>query len=137
MAKRKGGVRRKTRQLMRKHFKTKGKISLSKFFKEFKVGDKVILKAEPAYQRGMFHLRFYAKQGKVLSKRGECYEVQFIDGGKTKTEYVHPVHLKEVAQDISKTFVQNVKTAHDKAEHDKFTGVLKITPNKSNVKESK
>ncbi len=137
MAKRKGGVRRKTRQLMKKHFKTKGKISISKFFKEFKIGEEVILKAEPAYQRGMFHLRFHSKQGKVLSKRGACYEVQFLDGGKTKTEYVHPIHLQGVVQDSSKTFVQNVKTAHDKAEHDKFSGALKGAPNKSSAKVQK
>ncbi len=114
MAKRKGGSRRKTRQLMKKHFKTKGKISLSEYFKEFKPGDKVILKAEPAYQKGMFHLRFYAKQAVVVCKRGECYEVQFVDGGKTKLSHVHPIHLQRVAQDVSKTFVQNVKTAKDK-----------------------
>lgn len=100
MAKRKGGVRRKTRQLMKKHFKTKGKISLSEFFKELKTGEKVILKAEPAYQKGMFHLRFHSKQATVLGKRGECYEVEFLDGGKTKVTHVHPIHLQRISKEL-------------------------------------
>lgn len=96
MVRRKGGTRRKTRQLMRKNFRTKGKISLSKFFQEFSQGDRVILKAEPAYQKGMYHLRFHSKEGVITGRRGDCYEVGFYDGGKKKFVQVHPIHLKKV-----------------------------------------
>ena len=51
MVKRIGTFRRKTRHKLRKDKGTKGKISLSEYFKEFKTGDKVILKAEPSIQK--------------------------------------------------------------------------------------
>ncbi len=96
LMKRKGTYRRKTRKLMKKNFRNKGKIKLRDFFAEYKVGDKVVLKAEPAYQKGIFHLRFFGKAGSVKNKRGNCYEVQIKDGSILKTVIVHPVHLKRL-----------------------------------------
>jgi len=94
--KRHGSFRRKTRHKLSKHYKTKGKISLRKYFQEFKEGDGVILKAEPAHHKGMYFPRFHGKQGKVIKKRGESYEVSIKDGKKLKIVVVHPVHLKRV-----------------------------------------
>ena len=94
MVMRVGGVRRKTRHLMMKHHREKGKISLAKYFAEFNNGDKVVLKAEPAVQKGMYHLRYYGKMATVTGKRGECYEVQITDGNVLKTLIVHPIHLQ-------------------------------------------
>ncbi len=89
-----GGVRRKTRHLMMKHHRDKGKISLAKYFAEFSNGDKVVLKAEPAVQKGMYHLRYYGKMATVTGRRGNCYEVQILDGNTEKTLIVHPIHLQ-------------------------------------------
>lgn len=96
MGKRKGNYRRRSRKLMTKHYKTRGKISVSKFFAVFKVGEKVVLKAEPAYQKGIFHLRFYGKVGIIKGKRGDCYELEIVDGNKPKLLIVHPLHLKRL-----------------------------------------
>lgn len=79
---------------MKKHYKTRGKISISKYFAEFKVGERIALKAEPAYQKGIYHLRFHGKSGIIKGKRGECYEIEILDGGKNKLIIVHPIHLK-------------------------------------------
>ncbi|AJF61039.1 TPA: 50S ribosomal protein L21e [Candidatus Woesearchaeota archaeon] len=89
-----GSFRRKTRGKLSKGHKEKGKISLRKFFQEFKNGEKVVMKAEPAYQNGMYYPRFHGKSGMVLGKRGECYEVLIKDGRKEKLLIVHPIHLK-------------------------------------------
>jgi len=86
--------RRKTRQKLSKGFRQKGKISLKKFFQEFKEGDRVLLKCEAAYQNGMYFPRFHGKSGFVLNKKGECYEVLIKDGNKDKMCIIHPVHLK-------------------------------------------
>jgi len=94
MVMRVGGVRRKTRHLMMKSHRSKGKISLAKYFAQFNIGDKVVLKAEPAVQKGVFHLRFYAKIATVTGKRGACYLVEIKDGGKRKSLIVHPIHLQ-------------------------------------------
>ncbi len=96
MAQRIGGMRRKTRSKMKKNIRTKGKISIRKFFQKFKEGDQVQFKAEPAYQKGMYHPRYHGRIGKVAGKKGKCYEVEIKDGGKLKTFIVHPTHLRRV-----------------------------------------
>jgi len=96
MGRRKGSYRRRSRKLMKKDYKTRGKISISRYFAEFKAGEKVVLKAEPAYQKGIFHLRFYGKVGVISCKRGDCYELEIVDGHKPKLLIVHPLHLKRL-----------------------------------------
>jgi|TARA_B100001971_G_C18104466_1_gene490717 ribosomal protein L21E len=91
---RKGGKRRKTRHLSTKHYRKKGKVSISKYFQTFETGTKVRLSVEPAVNEGMYDYRFYGKSGIVESKRGRCYLVAFKDGGKAKQLIVHPIHLE-------------------------------------------
>ncbi len=93
--KRTGGLRRKTRHKLKKNVRTKGKISLRRFFQRFNEGDKVYLSAEPAVQKGLFHPRFHGKAGTIKSKQGTNYYVQIKDGNKTKTILAHPIHLKK------------------------------------------
>jgi|TARA_Y100000310_G_C20270341_1_gene617691 large subunit ribosomal protein L21e len=91
-----GGLRRKTRYKLRKNIRTKGKISLRRFFQRFKEGDKVYLSAEPAIQKGMYHPRFHGKAGIIKNKQGSNYHVEIKDGGKRKLILTHPVHLKKI-----------------------------------------
>ena len=93
MVDRVGGFRRNTRHKMSKNVRSRGKISIRQFLQSFKVGEKVQLKAEPAYQKGMYFPRFYGKVGVVSKVVGSCYEVKINDMGKDKTVVVHPVHL--------------------------------------------
>jgi ribosomal protein L21E len=95
MVKRFDGARKRSRHKMKKCTKRKGKISTSAYFQQFKEGDKVALKAEPAYQKGMYPLRFHGRIGTVGNKSGRCYEVK-VEDGKMKTFIVHPVHLIKV-----------------------------------------
>jgi len=95
MAKRIGGFRRKTRSKLKKSLRDKGKISIKKYFQEFKIGEKVLLKAEPAIQKGMYFPRFHSKTGLVKGKKGSCYEIVIKDGGKEKMLIVHPIHLQK------------------------------------------
>lgn len=95
MAKRIGGFRRKTRNKLKKSLRDKGKISINKYFQEFKIGEKVLLKAEPAIQKGMYFPRFHSKTGLVKGKKGSCYEIIIKDGGKAKMLIVHPIHLQK------------------------------------------
>ncbi|MBD3319129.1 50S ribosomal protein L21e [Candidatus Woesearchaeota archaeon] len=96
MVRRKGGLRKKTRHLMRKNKKDRGKLSLTRFFAEYEVGDKVKLLADPTYQKGMFFLRYHGKNAIVQHRRGNCYEVSIRDGGKIKTLISHPIHLRKL-----------------------------------------
>ena len=94
MVKRIGGIRRKTRYKFRKEKRTRGKISITRYFQSFNAGDRVYLDVEPAVQKGMYHPRFMGKTGVITAKRGRCYEIAINDLGKEKTLIVHPVHLK-------------------------------------------
>ena len=67
----------------------------------YDVGDRVLLAAEPAIQKSLYHPRFHGKIGKVLAKRGECYELNIQDGGKQKMIIVHPVHLRKQVSMLS------------------------------------
>jgi large subunit ribosomal protein L21e len=94
MGRRKGGYRRKTRKLMRKNVRNKGKISLTAYFATFKEGDQVTLYAEPGVQNALYNLRFHGKIGTVVGMQGDCYKVHIYDGGKQKMVITHPIHLK-------------------------------------------
>ncbi len=96
MAKRIGGPRRKSRHKLTKHIKRKGKLSISQYIQELEQGTKVCLKAEPAVQKGMYHMRFHGKIGIIKGKSGRSYKVEIKDKNKKKMLIVHPVHLKRV-----------------------------------------
>ncbi len=81
---------------MSKNFRNKGKIKLSDYLDEYKIGEKVVLKAEPAVQKGIYHLRFYGKAGIVKAKRGKSYEVEITDGKTSKILISHPVHMRRL-----------------------------------------
>jgi len=96
MVKRIGSSRRKTRQIFRKHKRRKGKISFTRYFQSFNIGDIVVLNAEPAVQKGMYYHRFHGKAAVVTAKKGRCYVVTIKDRQKEKALIVHPVHLKKL-----------------------------------------
>ena len=93
MVKRIGTTQRKTRHKLSRHYKERGKVSLTRYFQEFKIGDKVNLKIHPSIAIGRFFSRFHGLTGTVTGTRGACYEIHINDGGKEKTVYVHPIHL--------------------------------------------
>ena len=92
--KRIGGFRRKTRHKLSKSYREKGKVSLMRYFQEFKGGEKVCLVADPSVHIGTYFPRFHGKVGTVNGKRGRCYEIEIKDGSLSKTLVVHPVHLR-------------------------------------------
>jgi large subunit ribosomal protein L21e len=96
MVKKIGTLRSGSRHKYSKSPRQKGKLSLTRYFQEFKVGDVVILKAEPAYQKGMYFHRFHGKTGIVKGKKGSCYDISIKDRNKEKTIIVHPIHLVKV-----------------------------------------
>lgn len=95
MGQRVGSILRKTRQKLRLDYKEKGKVSLSRYFQEFKDGDKVNLKLHPSVLGGRFFPRFHGLTGTVIGKRGDCYKVAIMNGAKEKKLFIHPIHLKK------------------------------------------
>lgn len=94
MAKRVGGYRRKSRYKFRKAAREKGKVAITRYLKDFNVGDRVVLNAEPSYHKGLFHSRYQGRSGVIVGKRGKCYNVLIKETSKEKMFIVHPVHLE-------------------------------------------
>ncbi|MEM3522845.1 MAG: 50S ribosomal protein L21e, partial [Candidatus Bathyarchaeia archaeon] len=84
MVERSKGYRSRTRNLLRKRPRDKGKINLSKILRTYKNGDKVCIKIDPSVHKGMPHRRYHGKIGLVIGKRGRSYEVKVISGDKSK-----------------------------------------------------
>ncbi len=93
MAQRIGGSKRKCRHKLSKHFKKRGKISITRYLQAFKEGDKAVIYAEPSIHKGFCDPKFCGRIVEVIGKAGSNYEVKIYDGGKRKTLIVHPVHL--------------------------------------------
>lgn len=90
------GPRRGTRSKLRKRRRERGKISTTRFLQEFGIGDRVVIKPEPSYHKGIPHQRFMGALGVVKGKRGRSYIVEVKDGKKRKILFLPPVHLKKV-----------------------------------------
>src|SRR3989344_8630247 len=96
MVKRTGTNRRKTRSLYRKNINDRGKISIRRYLQKLNNGDKVLLKAEPAVQKGMYFRRFHGKIGEVIGKQGSSYKVAVKEKSKVKELIISPIHLQYV-----------------------------------------
>lgn len=66
--------------------------------KEFDEGETARIQLNPSVTEGRVHVRYHGKNVKVTGKRGNAYELEVTDGGKTKTLYIKPVHLEKVEE---------------------------------------
>jgi len=79
----------------RKKIRTRGKISLSRWFQELKEGDRIAISREPAVQSS-FPERMQGRTGIVEGKRGKIYMVKIKDHEKEKRYLIAPIHLKKI-----------------------------------------
>ncbi|MDH5438558.1 MAG: 50S ribosomal protein L21e [Candidatus Bathyarchaeota archaeon] len=94
MSRKSKGYRRKTRALLRKKPRNRGKIGLSKILYEYKPGQKVVVKINPSVHKGMPHRRYHGRIGVIDSKRGRAYVVDVTQGKAVKEIIVRPEHLE-------------------------------------------
>jgi len=87
------GYRAKTRALLKRKPREKGKTGLSKVLHEYASGEKVVVKIDPSMHKGMPHRRYHGRIGVVAKKRGRAYIVNVTQGDATKQIIVRPEHL--------------------------------------------
>lgn len=80
--------------IQHKRIRQRGKLGLSKIFREFEKGDKISLVHVPG-QNPDFPLRYQGRTGHILEKRGKAYVVVVKDGGVSKKFTVKRIHLKK------------------------------------------
>ena len=88
--------------LKRKKPRTKGKISFSKYFQEFKEGDSVAVSRELSLPLG-YSKRVQGRTGKVIKKQGEAYYVEIKDLNKPKRYFIRPIHLNKIKNSKNKS----------------------------------
>jgi large subunit ribosomal protein L21e len=88
------GYRAKTRRLLRKSPRERGKVRLSKLLHEYQPGNSVVIKIDPSVQKGMPHRRYHGKVGTVIGIRGKSYVVSVTQGDAVKEIIVRPEHLE-------------------------------------------
>ena len=92
--KRSKGYRSRTRSLLRKRPRERGKIGLSRILKKYEDGGKVTILLEPSVHKGMPHRRYHGKVGIIQGRRGRAYIVNVAIGKQTKQIIAKPEHLK-------------------------------------------
>jgi large subunit ribosomal protein L21e len=88
------GYRARTRHLLKKEPRERGKLRLSKLLYEYQPGNRVIIRIDPSVQKGMPHRRYHGRVGVVMDKRGQSYIVSVTQGEATKEIIVRPEHLE-------------------------------------------
>lgn len=79
----------------KKKIRSKGKISLSRYFQELKKGDRVSVVREYSLKTS-FPERLQGLTGHVESKRGKAYIIKILDKNKEKKFLIEPIHLKKI-----------------------------------------
>lgn len=91
------GYRRKTRALMSRSSRERGKSPISRLLYEYRPGDRVVISIDPSVHKGTPHHRYQGRVGVVVGKRGRAYEIEVTQGDAIKTIIVRPEHLKPFA----------------------------------------
>jgi ribosomal protein L21E len=81
--------------IKRKTQREHGKLKLSQYFQEFKIGDRVAVTGELALNP-KFPKQIQGRSGVIGSKRGRSYIIKINDFNKEKTYIIHPAHLRKL-----------------------------------------
>lgn len=90
------GYRNRTRSLLRKSVRKRGRSPVSRLLREYAVGEKVTVKIDPSCVKGMPHRRYQGRTGVVLGKRGRAYVLKMFMGGYEKTIIARPEHISPI-----------------------------------------
>ncbi len=96
MVKRSKGIRSKSRNILRKRPRDGGIKSITRALQKFEEGDYVNIVIDSGIHKGMPHIRFHGKTGKIEGKQGNSYIVGLKDGKKHKSLVIRSEHLRRV-----------------------------------------
>lgn len=100
MGRRAKGFQHRSRSLLTRKPRERGKISLTKILHTYETGEKVVVKLDPSVHKGMPHRRFHGRVGVIVSKRGRSYVVHVPQGDATKEIIVRPEHLTSYSNSV-------------------------------------
>ncbi|MCS7097437.1 MAG: 50S ribosomal protein L21e [Candidatus Methanomethyliaceae archaeon] len=86
------GYRSRTRKLLRRSIREKSN-PITRILMDYNEGDRVVIKINPSFVKGMPHRRFHGKTGIIMGKRGRAYVVKVLMGDFEKTIITRPEHI--------------------------------------------
>ncbi len=96
MVKRSKGIMVKTRNILRKRPRDRGMPPITKYVKDFDIGEKANIVIEPSSQKGQPHRRYQGHVGTVVDKRGRAFVVRVQMDKSYKDLIIRPEHLKKI-----------------------------------------
>ena len=93
MVKSSKGFRSRSRGTFTKQVRERGLPPVSRFLREFAVGDRVVVRIEASDPHGQPHPRYQGRTCTVVAKSGRAYRIEFLDGRKRKELVANPIHL--------------------------------------------
>jgi large subunit ribosomal protein L21e len=100
MVKSSKGFRSRSRGTFTKEVRERGLPPVTRFLREFAVGDRVVVRIEASDPHGQPHPRYQGRTCTVVAKSGRAYRIAFLDGGKRKELIATPIHL--IPADVGK-----------------------------------
>ncbi len=94
MVKKSKGYKSRTRKVLRKRPRERGKSGLGRILRKYEPGSRVCIKIDPSFHKGMPHRRYQGRIGIVKYVRGRSYIVGVKVGGEEKELIVRPEHLE-------------------------------------------
>ena len=89
------GPRRKSRSVLSKKIRQRGRLPLSRLLTKYEVGEKVIINIDSAIHKGMPNKRFQGKVANVVGKRGRALICEIPQRKTVKTIITTPEHLRK------------------------------------------
>jgi large subunit ribosomal protein L21e len=89
------GIRRKSRSVLSKRVRDKGKLPLTRLLTSYEEGENVVINIDPGIHKGMPHKRFQGKVAKVVGKRGKAYVLEIPQRKTVKTNIATPEHFRK------------------------------------------
>jgi large subunit ribosomal protein L21e len=89
------GFRRKSRSILKKNVREKGKLPLSRLLTNYVRGEEAVIKIDPAVHKGMPHKRYHGKVAKVIGTRGKAYILEIKQRRSVKKIITTPHHLRK------------------------------------------
>ncbi|MGP8158427.1 MAG: 50S ribosomal protein L21e [Thermoplasmata archaeon] len=93
MVKSSKGFRSRSRGTFTKEVRDRGLPPVTRFLREFAIGDRVVVRIEASDPHGQPHPRYQGRTCTVVAKSGRAYRIAFLDGGKRKELIATPIHL--------------------------------------------
>ena len=88
------GPRRKSRSILTKRVRERGKLGLSRLLARYEVGEKVVIDIDSGIHKGMPHKRYQGKVGTIIERRGRAYVIEIPQRKTVKLIISTPEHLR-------------------------------------------